>query len=400
MRLNFILNYKWYFGIVLLVAVIISVQHYLYVPPLNSIDFKYKYTHYNDYLLFRQSFFHLIQHKDLYIGYPYEYYDLYKYTPTFSILMAPLAYLPNLPGLILWNALNALVLFYAFRKFPFSTDKKLLFAVGFIFIEATTALIISESNCLMAGLLILAFLSFENKKLFLASFLLILATFIKPYGLALIPIFLFYPSKWKTLGYLAFWSAVLLLLPLIAVSPNELIGIYHGWGMLLKNDHDVSYGISVMGWLYTWFGIDGKYYTLAVGLLLFMLPLLRYKSFEYKTFRQLFLAFALVWVTIFNHKAESPGFIIAIAGVAIWFSQSYSKFNLALIILCFLFTIMSPADLYPEYIRNHFFKPYTIKAVPCIIIWVKMLYELMTTDFSAKEITLREKSAAPGSLLA
>ena len=168
--------------------------------------------------------------------------------------------------------------------------------------------------------------------------------------------------------------------------------------MLLENDVNTSFGLSVMGCLYTWFHLDGKYYTLIIGIILFILPLMRYKSFEYKTFRQLFLAFTLVWVTIFNHKAESPGYIIAVSGVAIWFAQSYSKLNLGLIIICFLFTVLSPTDLYPGYIKHNIFIPYSIKAIPCIIIWVKMLYELMTEDFSANKIISQEKSVLPGSL--
>ena len=112
--------------------------------------------------------------------------------------------------------------------------------------------------------------------------------------------------------------------------------------------------------------------------------MLRYKSFTYSSFRQLFLASILIWVVIFNHKAESPAFIIAISGVAIWYSQSRGKLSSLLLILAFLFTIMSPTDLYPKYIREHFFMPYAIKAVPCIIIWVKLLFELLTKDFSFK----------------
>ena len=109
---------------------VVSLQHYIYTPPVGSVDAKYNYTHYNNFLIFRQSFFHLIQHKDLYSAYSNEYYDLYKYTHTFALLMFPFAYLPNLAGLILWNILNAVILFYAFRKFPFANEKKQLFAVG------------------------------------------------------------------------------------------------------------------------------------------------------------------------------------------------------------------------------------------------------------------------------
>jgi len=293
-----LLNYKWYFGIVIALAIIVSLQHYIYTPPVGSVDAKYNYTHYNNFLIFRQSFFHLIQHKDLYIGYQNEYYDLYKYTPTFAILMAPFAYLPNLAGLILWNILNGIVLFYAFWKFPFSNEKKKLFAVGFILIEALTSLMISESNCLMAGLIILAYIALENKNILAATFLVALSVFIKPFGLVAYLLFLFYPGKGKAFLYSIVWIILLFALPLIAISLSELTGIYKNWIMMLKDDHDASYGISVMGWLHTWFSINDKYYSVLTGMVLLVLPLSRYKSFTSTSFRQLFLASLLIWVII------------------------------------------------------------------------------------------------------
>lgn len=380
-------NYKWYFGIVISIAIAVSLQHYVYTPPVGSIDAQYDYTHYNNFLIFRQSFFHLIQHKELYISYPAEYYDLYKYTPTFALLMAPFAYFPNIAGLILWNVLNAIVLFYAFQKFPFINEKKKLFAIGFILIEAITSLQISESNCLMAGLIIISSIAMEKRNIGLATFLVLLAVFIKPFGLVAFSLFLFYPSKWKAFWLSALWFALLFALPLLCISPHELINIYRSWLTMLKNDHDISYGISVMAWLHTWFSIEAKDYALLAGILLFILPLLKYKSFKYESFRQLFLTSILIWVVIFNHKAESPAFIIAISGVAIWFSQSTTKFNTILIVLAFLFTILSPTDLYPKVIREQFFIPYSIKVVPCIIIWIKILWELLTTNFSIKKST-------------
>jgi hypothetical protein len=300
--------------------------------------------------------------------------------------MAPFAYLPNIAGLLLWNILNSIILFTAFRKFKFISSNMQLFVMGFILIEAINSLMISESNCLISGLLILSFLSMENKKTGLTAFLILLSAFIKPFGLVAFSLFLFYPKKWKALWYSVLWFTLLLFLPLIITTPTGLLTIYKSWLNMIKTDYDLSYGLSVMAWLHTWFGIESKYYTLIIGILFFLLPLLRYKSFIYKPFRQLFLAFILIWVVIFNHKAESPTFIIAISGVAIWFSQSYSIVNIALLVLCFLFTILSPSDLYPHYIKEHFFVPYTIKVVPCIIIWVKILFELLTNNFAIKQI--------------
>jgi hypothetical protein len=312
--------------------------------------------------------------------------------------MAPLSYLPNLAGLILWNVINSLILFYAFRKFSFYTEKEQLFAIGIILIEAINSLMISESNCLIAGLFILAYLAMEKKKIGVASFLIILSSFVKPFGLVALSLFLFYPQKWKAICFSLLWFSLFLVLPLIIISPTELFTLYESWGILLKNDHDISYGLSIMSWLHSWFGIEAKYWALFTGIILFMLPLLRYKSFIYKSFRQLFLASVLIWVVIFNHKAESPSYIIAISGVAIWFSQSYNKVNMVLVVVCFLFTILSPTDLFPKFIREHYFVPYSVKVVPCIIIWMKILYELLFTDFSLKRSELVNAAGYPAEI--
>jgi len=46
---------------------------------------KREYNQYNNYTIFEKSFYHLKDHQDLYKLYPDEQWDLYKYTPTFSV---------------------------------------------------------------------------------------------------------------------------------------------------------------------------------------------------------------------------------------------------------------------------------------------------------------------------
>jgi hypothetical protein len=83
-------------------------------------------------------------------------------------------------------------------------------------------------------------------------------------------------------------------------------------------------------------------------------------------------------MVIFNHMAESPTFIIAVAGVAIWFySQKPTTLNIALLILAVVFTCLSPTDIFSTYVRKEIFQPYVVKAVPCILIWLKISYDLL-----------------------
>ena len=115
-----------------------------------------------------------------------------------------------------------------------------------------------------------------------------------------------------------------------------------------------------------------------MGVILFFVPLTRYKMYSNQTFRLMILAFMLLWVIIFNHKAESSTFIIAVAGVGIWyFANEKANWRLALMILVLLFTSMSTTDIFPPYVKKHFIYPYTIKAVPCILVWCVVFVELM-----------------------
>src|SRR5690606_38477454 len=100
-------------------------------------------------------------------------------------------------------------------------------------------------------------------------------------------------------------------------------------------------------------------------------------------FRLNMLSSVLIWIIIFNHKAESPTFIIAVSGIALWFfSQQAKKENTILLILVFIFTCLAPTDLFPKYIRDNIFEPYVVKAVPCILVWLKISYDLLFQNFS------------------
>ncbi|MBK8081312.1 MAG: hypothetical protein IPK25_14155 [Saprospiraceae bacterium] len=68
-----------------------------------------EYNKYNNYTIFEKSFQHLKNNQDLYILYPEEHWDLYKYTPSFSVLFGIFSVLPDWLGLTLWNILNAMV---------------------------------------------------------------------------------------------------------------------------------------------------------------------------------------------------------------------------------------------------------------------------------------------------
>lgn len=336
----------------------------------------YRHTKYNNYVIFKNSFYHLIEGKDLYTAHRDVQFDLYKYSPTFALAMAPMAVLPDALGLMLWNALNVFVLVFALWRIPLSSSYAKWMVMAFIFIELVTTIQNAQSNALVAGLMIWTWVFLEKGKNGWAALMVVLSVFIKLFGLFAFVLFLFYPNKWRSALWTVLWSLVLLVLPLLVVNTQQLYYLYMSWAHLLQNDHSISYGLSMSGWLHSWFGLDAKLVVFAAGLLLFALPLIQLKKYSDARFRMLYLSMALVWVVLFNHKAESPTFIIAVAGIAIWFfSQPFQRTNFALLILVVVASQLAPTDLYPKWLRDQWLVPYVIKVVPVALVWVKMMVD-------------------------
>jgi len=338
------------------------------------------YTGYNNYMIFKQSFFHLIEGNDLYQKYPSEHYDLFKYSPTFALLMGALAFLPNFIGLFFWNLLNVFVLFLGLKQFKFAHKNGFIFACLFVLIELITTTQNSQSNALIAGLILLAFSGLQSNKYGKAAFYLVSTVFIKLFGLVAFALFLFFPKKLKSAGYSVLWIIILGVIPLITVTYGVLEMNYLSWLDLLKNDHSNELKFSVMGFLNSWFGVEPelKNKVMLVGVVLFSVPLIKISSYSILRFKELYLASILLWVVLFNHMAESATFIIAVSGVAVWFftKKNPSSVDKILLVLVILFTLLSPSDIYPASLRNNVFIPYTIKVIPCILVWIKINVEL------------------------
>ncbi len=124
--------------------------------------------------------------------------------------------------------------------------------------------------------------------------------------------------------------------------------------------------------------IDQGWIILA-GTLTMLLVLFKKEVYQNSQFRQLYLGGILLFTVVFNPGVESPTYIIAVAGAAIWYiTMDRLRWHQWLMIILFIFTCLSPTEIFPKPIRDHFLKPYHIKAIPCIIVWVVCMVELFT----------------------
>ena len=251
----------------------------------------------------------------------------------------------------------------------------------FLLLEFGISMTWVQTNVLITALIILAFTSLENKKPLWASLFIVLTVYIKIFGIVALVLGIFYPDKVRFILYVIFWTVLFAILPLIVVTKSDLIQQYHNWIDLLRWDHEASYGVSFIGLVHSWFNLDiSKIGTVMVAALVFCIPLLKFSCYKLYHFRLQILASLLIWIVIFNHRGESPTYIISLAGVGIWyFSQPTGTTNKTLLWLCLIFTSFTSTDLItPGWITEKYVDTYSIKAVFSIIIWVKLIVDLMT----------------------
>ncbi len=341
----------------------------------------------NNYSIFYHSLDHLIHGKSLYALYPTEHSDHYHYAPTFAALFAPVFALPYSVGLFLWQLMFSGVWVWAIYRAPFTHQQK-VFAYWFGLQELFTSLVNSQTNPLIAAIPLFAFGRFEKRQPFWAAFFIVLGFYIKIYSLVAGALFLLYPQKLRFLASILFWGVVLGLLPLLFTSPAKLLWQYDLWisQLLIKSDHDKWANTSIHRLIHVFISPDvATSVIIALGVLLFCTVYVQVSKFTHRSFRLLMVASVLIFQVIFNPVAESPTYITAVTGVLIWwFCCPQTGLDRLLLISCFLFTVLSPSDIFPTSLREQWVKPYVLKALPCVLIWFRVIYLMHTSTPAAR----------------
>jgi hypothetical protein len=127
------------------------------------------YIDYNNFRIFKFSFYHLMQGRDIYQLFPDDHWDLYKYSPGFALCFGLLSWMPDVIGLFLWNLINAFCLVAGVRMLPGLDDEKKSWILLFCLLEMLLSIQNTQSNGLMAGLVVLAFALAERRNYILST---------------------------------------------------------------------------------------------------------------------------------------------------------------------------------------------------------------------------------------
>jgi hypothetical protein len=179
----------------------------------------------------------------------------------------------------------------------------------------------------------------------------------------------------------------------LVVSPAALAAQYQSWRMVEAVDA-LSVGGGGGGGLYGGvmqqlrliFGVSWPNWPVQLGgTVLLMLPLARWRNWENAAFRLRFLCALLVYMVIFNHQSESPSFVIAVTGIAIWFATTpRTWWHTTVMVLTIVVVSISSTDITPKSWQRDFFVHYRLKTIPCTLAWITMLWELFIVRTSER----------------
>ena len=224
-----------------------------------------------------------------------------------------------------------------------------------------------------------------------SAFFIMIGFFVKLYGVAGLSAFFFVKNKIKFIGALIAFGILFIVLPMLLSSSHFGIQSYADWFQSLseKNVSNQVLGnrqdFSLMGIVRRVLG-DASISNLTFlipGMAVFALPYLRIKQYQNLPFQLLILSSTLLFIVLFSSGSESPTYIIAVAGVMIWFliQKEKTPYVIGLLIFVIILTCFSFSDLFPKFIKENYIIKYSLKALPCCFVWFRVIYELLTKDF-------------------
>lgn len=348
----------------------------------------------NNYLIFKYTTIHSIAGENMYGEHPGEYLDKNHYGPFFALFFAPFALLPNWLGHLLWVTFLTGGLYYVIRKLPLDEWQKNGIML-ICFNDLLTASFNVQFNVAIAAMIVYTFVLMWQRKELWASLPILMGTFVKLYGIVGFGFFFFVKNKWKFILGAAIWTVVLFVAPMILSSPQYVIDMYFEWYkyLVIKNTENVSLtsyqDISIIGFVRRLFQdptIPSTPFLLSM-VLLYAIPFVRISQYKNPAYQFLLLASTLMFPVLFSSASESSTYIIVFVGIAIWFViQPQLDWKVwSLLIFAFVFGSLNTVDIYPAAMRT-WLRVHSVKALPCTLIWLRILYEMTFTDLKGYKV--------------
>lgn len=365
--LSFLLSNKFIITVAVIVPLIAGLKHMI-----GGI--------FNDYRIFTSSFYYCLEQINMYEYYPELNGWSYIYGPFFTLIIAPFALLPDQLGTLLWDVVTNLILFVAIY-YLLLTKKQKVIIFYFSLIAVYANAVNSQTNSLIAALIIGTFLMIRKDKVFWAACFIAIGFFIKLYGIVGFAFIFFCKRKRTMIFYFIIWSVLFFVLPMLISSPTYIIDSYHDWFHTLVDKNRINLNsanqdISIMGLVRRISNnreLSNIYFLLSAALM-FLLQFINKSLLKNKFFQFNILAATLISVVLFSSGSEHCTYIIAVVGALIWaVTRKDYNFVIKSIILILILVELLASGLGPSFIRKNIIRPYSIEALPFCLIWLHII---------------------------
>lgn len=339
--------------------------------------FRGRNTNYFDYQDSTRMFWEGLSPYNLEYAQAHSIYFLYS--PVFSVIFAPIFFLPWWLGPYVWNIGNYCLFTLAIKTLPQQLDKYKHWIFLFLLSVVLQTIFCYQHNIIVAYIYIFAFTLLERGKPFWAVLLIMLSATTKVYGAAELAILLCYPKVWRNIGFAILCGAAFLLLPAINTAFDNVFVLYQEMFDMIGSHHSDSdfIGILFARGLKPFLLPNYRLVQIGVLVVLAILFFVRYKRWSSFRFRVQALAVLSGYMILFSDCPETHTYIITLPfyAMAFWLQPQRSWIDWTLFwLLVVNFGILPTDVLCPAWLHEYIHKTFWLDVYTFFICWLRILW--------------------------
>ena len=303
----------------------------------------------------------------------------FLYSPVFSVLFAPIFFLPWWLGPYIWNVGNYTLFSLAIKWLPKQLESYRLMIFVFLLSVILQTIFCYQHNIIVSYIYIFAFILLERGKGVWAVLLIMISACTKVYGAAELAILFCYPKIWRNLGYALLFGAILLCLPLLNPNFDNPFVLYQQMFDMIASHHSDSDYIGIL------FAVGLKPFLLpnyrvvqvVVMAILGVLFFWRYKRWTDFRFRVQALAVLTGFMILFSDCPETHTYIICLPfyAMAFWLQPKRTWLDWTLFWLLVVNFCILPTDvLCPAWLHNFIHRTFWLDVYTYFFCWLRILW--------------------------
>lgn len=302
----------------------------------------------------------------------------FLYTPVFSVLYAPIAFMPKWLGPFVWNLTNYSLFSLSVFTLPKQYEPYKVKIFLFLLLVLEQSVFPFQFNIVVAYCFLFAFSLLGRGKGFWAVLLIMISTTTKVYGVVELLLLFCYEKPFRRIIYAAVFGIVLLMLPALKTGFVGLLPCYENWwNMLSVHQSDTTY----VSLLYAWpLNLLIDHYrmvqlaTIGAVVALFFIKHDRWGDFR---FRAITLGLLMGWIIVFGDSSETHTYLIAMAGYMLWYwlQERHTIFDQILFWGLVVFFGIVPVDLFvPASVHRFLNGTLYIDVYLYALVWGRMIW--------------------------